>query len=157
MRYFCAIAVLLLPFALVACQQASGDSLVQEVPDDGSVQASMSCVPAERVDVVHFHATQQCISCTAVGRLAKETLEEKFSEEMESERVVFRDINGELPENRDIVFQYQARGSSLFVNALSQGQDHIEEDATVWRLYANEEQYKQYFEQKIRDLLTCAS
>ncbi|OIO55466.1 hypothetical protein AUJ46_01440 [Candidatus Peregrinibacteria bacterium CG1_02_54_53] len=117
----------------------------------------MSCIPVERVEVVHFHATQQCISCIAVGRLAKETLKESFSAEMESGRVIFRDVNGELPENSEIVLQYQARGSSLFTNAISQGQEHVEEDTTVWRLYANEEQYKEYFERKIRDLLSCAS
>jgi hypothetical protein len=117
----------------------------------------MSCAPVERVEVVHFHGTQQCTSCRAVGAFAKKTLEESFPAELQSGRVVFRDVNAELPENRDIVQQYQARGSSLFVNAVSQGQNHIEEDATVWRLTTNDVQYKQYFEPKIRTLLSCAS
>lgn len=143
--------------SLAACRQASVGSAAQQIPEGGSAETMMSCTPVDRVDVVHFHATQQCVSCIAVGRLAKATLEESFAEEMRSGHIVFRDINGELPENRDIVIQYQARGSSLFVNAVSQGQDHIEEDVTVWRLYSNAAQYKQYFERKIRTLLSCAS
>jgi uncharacterized protein YpmB len=39
--------------------------------------------PAEKLEVIHFHATQQCVSCVAVGRLAKRTIEEKFSQESE--------------------------------------------------------------------------
>jgi hypothetical protein len=161
MRYrrtfpFLAVA-LLLPFALAACQQASGDASIQKLPSTQPEQTSMSCTPVERVEVVHFHGTQQCASCIAVGAFAKKTLEESFPTELQSGRIVFKDVNAELTENSAIVQQYQARGSSLFVNAVSQGQDHIEEDATVWRLTTNEEQYKQYFEQKIRSLLTCAS
>lgn len=117
----------------------------------------MPCIPADHVEVVSFHGTYRCASCIAVGNLAKETLHERFANEMEFGRVVYRDINGELPEHRAIVIQYQARGSSLFVNAVTQGKDSIEEDVTVWRLAGSPEQYKQYFEQKIRNLLTCSS
>lgn len=151
------VLVLLFPLALAACQQASGGSAVKTVPGGDPVQASMSCIQAERIEVVHFHGTKQCASCIAVGAFAKKTLEESFPAELKAGRIVFKDVNAELPENRDIVLRYQARGSSLFVNAISQGQDHIEEDSTVWRLTTNEEQYKQYFERKIRDLLSCPS
>lgn len=156
-RLLAPLPLALLTLALTACQQASGDASVQNPPMEQPVQASMSCEPVERVEVVHFHGTQQCVSCIAVGRLAKKTLEESFSSELASGKVIFRDINGELPENRDIVMRYQARGSSLFVNAVSEGRDRIEEDATVWRLYSNEEQYEEYFARKIKNLLSCAS
>jgi hypothetical protein len=36
-----------------------------------------------------------------------------------------------LPENKDMVIKYQARGSSFFVNAITAGKDNIKEDVTV--------------------------
>lgn len=108
---------------------------------------------AEKIEVVHFHATQQCWSCMTVGGYALKTIKEKFSEEYKNGTIVFKDINGELPENRDIVMKYQARGSSLFVNAIKNGQDNIEEDVKVWRLVTNENQFISYFEDKLKNLL----
>ena len=109
--------------------------------------------PAEKIEVVHFHATQQCWSCITVGEYALKTIKEKFPKEYENGKIVFKDINGELPENRDIVIKYQARGSSLFVNAITNGKDNIEDDVTVWRLVINEGQFIDYFQNKLNKLL----
>jgi len=114
---------------------------------------SRAKIPAEKIEVVHFHATQQCWSCITVGEYALKTIKEKFPEEYKNGTIVFRDINGELPENRDIVTKYQARGSSLFVNAITNGKDNIEEDVKVWRLVNNERQFISYFEDKLNNLL----
>jgi len=109
--------------------------------------------PAEKIEVVHFHATQQCWSCITVGEYALKTIKEKFPEEYKNGTIVYKDINGELPENRDIVMKYRAGGSSLFINAIKGGVDNIEEDATVWRLVTNEDQYINYLQNKIDNLL----
>ena len=107
----------------------------------------------EKIEVVHFHGTHQCWSCITVGKYALKTIKERFSEEYASGKIIFKDINAELPENRDMVMKYQARGSSLFVNDIQNGQDNIEEDVEVWRLVTNETQYINYFENKLKNLL----
>jgi len=108
---------------------------------------------ADKIEVVHFHATQQCYSCITVGKYALKTIQERFPKEYENGMIVFRDINAELPENRDTVIQYQARGSSLFVNGITGGQDHIQEDVRVWRLVNDEQAFMDYFEGKLKELL----
>ena len=118
-----------------------------------SLATSIPVVPADKVEVVHFHSTQQCASCIAVGKLAKQTIEEKFPEEVKSGKIVFKEINGELPENEAIVMKYRASGSSLFVNAIRGDKDDITEDVTVWRLVNSESQYISYFENKLNTLL----
>jgi len=110
-------------------------------------------IAADKIEVVHFHATQQCWSCITVGEYALKTIKEKFPEEYESGKIVYKDINAELPANQDIVLKYQASGASLFVNAISEGKDNIEEDTAVWRLVTNETQYVGYFENKLKNLL----
>lgn len=114
---------------------------------------SVAKISAEKIEIVHFHATQQCWSCITVGEYALKTIKEKFPEEYKNGIIVFRDINGELPENKDMVMKYQARGSSLFVNAITAGKDNIEEDVTVWRLVSNESQFISYFQNKLNKLL----
>ncbi|MGB2762602.1 MAG: nitrophenyl compound nitroreductase subunit ArsF family protein [Minisyncoccales bacterium] len=108
---------------------------------------------ADKIEIMHFHATHQCWSCITVGEYALKTIKEKFPEEYKNGTIVFRDINGELPENKDIVMKYQARGSSLFINTITDGQDSIEEDIKVWRLITNETQFIDYFENKLKNLL----
>ena len=103
--------------------------------------------------MVHFHATQQCWSCITVGEYALKTIKEKFPEEYASGKIIFKDINGELKENQEIVVKYQAGGSSLFVNAIRGEKNDISEDVTVWRLVNSEAQYTTYFERKLKTLL----
>ena len=114
---------------------------------------STAGVSADKIEVVHFHATQQCWSCITVGEYALKTITEKFPKEYQNGTIIFKDINGELPENSGIVAKYQASGSSLFINAIINGRDNIEEDTKVWRLVSNEAKYLDYFETKLNSLL----
>lgn len=108
---------------------------------------------ADKIEIVHFHGTQQCSSCIAVGKYAKKTIEENFPEEYESGKIVFKDINGELNENQLIVMKFKASGSSLFINSIIDGKDNIKEDTKVWSLVNSEEQYINYFKDKLNTLL----
>ena len=125
----------------------------QTAKNQEELPMSTAKTSAEKIEVVHFHATQQCWSCITVGEYALKTIKEKFPEEYKNGTIVFRDINGELPENRDMVIKYQAGGSSLFVNAITAGKDNIKEDVTVWRLVSNESQFISYFQDKLNKLL----
>lgn len=108
---------------------------------------------AQKIEVVHFHATEQCVSCITVGKLALKTIKERFPEEYASGKIVFKDINGELPLNKDMVMKYKATGSSLFVNAITDGVDNIKENTTVWLKISNEQDFINYFEGELKNLL----
>ncbi|MDD4106726.1 MAG: nitrophenyl compound nitroreductase subunit ArsF family protein [Candidatus Shapirobacteria bacterium] len=108
---------------------------------------------AEKIEVLHFHATQQCWSCITVGEYALKTIVDNFPDEYQSGKITYKDVDGELLENRKIVEKFRASGSSLFINVIKDGQDHIEEDVTVWRLVNNQSQFINYFEAKIKALL----
>jgi len=122
-----------------------------------SLQANASSVStlakADKIDIVDFHGTHRCYSCQTIEQYTKETLEEYFPKELADGKITFQSINGELPENQAMVVKYQARGSSLFINAVRDGKDNIEEDTTVWRLVGDEQKFKAYFKGRIDTLL----
>ena len=118
-----------------------------------TVSTETEVIPADKVEVVHFHGTHQCWSCITVGKYALKTIQDKFPEEYASGKLSFKEINIELLENQEIVTKYQAKGSSLYVNAIRNGMDDIADDLTVWRLVNDEVQYTNYFENKLKKLL----
>ena len=107
----------------------------------------------DKIQVVHFHAKQQCWSCITVGEYAEKTIKEKFPEEYASGKIEYLNINGELSENSAIVKKYGASGSSLFVNIIRDGKDNISEDVQVWRLVSNEQSFINYFEGTLKGYL----
>lgn len=129
------------------------DNGQQSDTNDKLTSKNSNEILAEKIEVVHFYGTRQCWSCITVGEYALKTIQDKFPKEYKDGTIVFMDINVELPENEDIVVRYQARGSSLFINAIIDGNDNIEEDTTVWQLVGDEGKYINYFEDKLKNLL----
>ncbi len=151
--FIAGLSVIGLMFLLAGNNGGPTDNKNISIKSQNSSTTVPAAILAEKIEVVHFHATQQCWACITLGKYALKTIQEKFPEEYQKGTIVFKDINGELPENKDIVIKYQARGSSLFVNAIVSGKDNIEEDVNVWRLVANESQFVNYFQNKINKLL----
>lgn len=110
-------------------------------------------ITAERIEVVHFHATQQCWSCITIGDFTEKSLKNRFPDELENGKISFKSINYELPENAEITQKYKAYGSSLFINLIYDEQDHISEDVQVWRLVNSEVQFRKYIGDKLEKYL----
>jgi len=125
-------------FALSGC--VSNPS--QENSDIIAQPAKNSSV--EKVEIIHFHGTYQCYSCITVGDYAEETVKIYFSEEKMAGKVTFEHINGELPENGDIVMKYGATGSSLWIGVYTKDDFHKEENINVWYKVGNKENYMTY-------------
>ena len=98
----------------------------------------------ERVEVIHFHGNQQCMSCIAVGDLAEKTVKANFKEDLASGRLVFAHINAELPENRALAEKYGVTGSSLWIGVYDGNGFHKKEDVRVWSLIGNKDAYMTY-------------
>jgi len=104
---------------------------------------------AEKVEVFYFHGTLRCPSCIALEKYSRETVEEYFAAELAAGKIEFREINVELPENKEVVAKFEARGSSLFTNAIYDGADHIEEEVAIWRYIGDEVRFKENLKNKI--------
>ncbi len=106
---------------------------------------SQNIIPTvEKVEVIHFHATNQCYSCTTLGQLAESTINKYFSEELKSGKITFAHINVELAENQELVNKYGTTGSSLWIGIYSEVGFHKEQNTTVWYKINNPTEFEQY-------------
>ena len=108
---------------------------------------------AEKIQVFLFHATQRCATCIAIGKLAEKTVDQNFSAELKFGRIEFREINIDLPENKELAAKFKATGSALFINNIYDGQDHIKDDPRVWQLTSNEQSFISYLTAKLNGML----
>ncbi len=153
------ISILSLIVLLVGCNKQSFSTEKNSAENPNTKisqtknQISDSKKVVEKLEVYYFHRTARCVSCKAIGKYTSQTMEQKFSKQIADGLIDFRELNVELPENKEIAKKFQASGSSLFINRIIGGKDNIEQDVNVWRLLGNEEKFKQYLESKINSYL----
>jgi thiol-disulfide isomerase/thioredoxin len=109
--------------------------------------------PADRVDVVYFHRTQRCPRCIHAEESINYTVETYFADELASGKVTFQVLNVQDEENAAIVNKYRAYTSSLFINTIRDGTDHIEEVAYIWLLLDDHEAFVEAVRSKIEKSL----
>jgi len=111
-----------------------------------------SGTPAEasdRVDVVYFHRTERCSSCQWMGEQTLWTVQNYFAQELASGRVVFRDVDVQKPESASLTKQYNSYGSSLFLNYVKGGQNHIEQVADLYPFIGDQPRFTGQLRAKI--------
>ncbi len=153
--YFLLLACLSLSL-MVGCTAApattpaanGGEPGPQEQPNPNT-----SSDQVDRVDVVYFHRTQQCYSCRYVEAKTRYTVETHFKDELASGRVTFQSINVQEKANADIIEKYGAYTSSLFINTVRDGTDHIEEVKKVYRLIGKDEAFVEALKSQIEQSL----
>ncbi len=112
-------------------------------------------VLADRVEVVYFHRTQRCGGCIYAEDRIRYTVETYFKDELASGKVIFEAVN--IKENAAIVEKYGAFTSSLFINTVRDGTDHIEEVKEIWFLLGNDEAFVKAVRSKIEKSLKGVS
>ncbi len=133
-------------YGVMANNQVDGKKIVNQ-------EQLLTISKAEKVQVFLFHSTQRCVTCIAIGKLARETVDEYFKSELLDDKIEYREINIDSPENKLLAQKFQASGSSLFLNAIYDGKDQIFEDFNVWRLTHDETKFKNYLKGKLNNLL----
>ena len=144
-------------FLLSNKEETNSNAKESENQEKGLVEknkeAKQEVTKAEKVEIIYFYSSRRCYACQILEELSKKTVDEHFKEELESGKVSFQSVNVEKVENQEIVKKYKARGSSLFINAIRDGEDNISQDTQVWRFISNEVAFKNYLKNKIQGLL----
>lgn len=127
---FCSLAVILILLGgiLGAC-----GSPVEDTPT--------SADGADWVEVVYFHRSPRCYGCEYAEAGVTYTIETYFQDELASGKLVFKVLNVKDKANAAMVDKYEAFSSSLFINEVKDGVDHIEGVTQIWFLLGNDEAF----------------
>lgn len=149
---FCILMVFCLVLILVGC---SNNKSVSDNCDDitCNVVANSKDINIDKLEIYHFHGTNQCYSCITVGDYAEETVNTYFKEEIESGKIVFGHINGELPENKGLAMKYGATGSSLWLGTYNGDEFKAEQNTNVWYKIKDKQDYMNYLKEIIENKL----
>ncbi|NQU79883.1 hypothetical protein HQ545_09020 [Candidatus Woesearchaeota archaeon] len=110
-------------------------------------------IVVDKLEVYHFHGTNQCYSCKTVGAYAEETINTYFKDELESGKIVFGHINVDLVENSALATKYSATGSSLRIGTYKGSDFEAEENVNVWYKIKNKQDYLTYLKGVIEQKL----
>ena len=93
------------------------------ISSDGISQTEeqSTVVTNNQVQVIDFHSTHRCATCNAIEKRTKEALNEYFKKEMDNGTVTFQTINVDKKENDEITEEFEAYGTSLFINIVKEG------------------------------------
>lgn len=101
------------------------------------------------IEVIHFHGNNRCYSCQAVGAYAEETVNTYFSDELKFGKLVFKHVNFDLPENKELSQRYGAAYSSLWIGTYTQESFSAEQDMNVWYKIDDRNAYISYLSEVI--------
>ncbi len=148
-RYIILISLVLVLIA--GCSDSAEDAATGSSID--SMSSTDRAINIDKLEIYHFHGTNQCYSCKTVGAYAEETVNTYFKDELENGIILFDHINGDLPENKDMVMKYQVTGSSLWLGTYNEGDFNAEQNTNVWYKISNKQDYMSYLKGVIEQKL----
>ncbi len=76
-----------------------------------------------KIEVIDFHSTHRCITCKAIESNTKLVLETNFAKELKEGIISFQVVNVDDEENYKLTEKFQATGTALFLNVISDGKE----------------------------------
>lgn len=78
----------------------------------------------DRVEVIYFHGKQRCLSCRAIERFARETVDSCYSGNKD---VAFKTVDITTLEGANLADEYRIYGSALLIIKNEQGKSTYED------------------------------
>lgn len=122
--------------------------------ESGEDVVAVDAPQGEHVVVYYFHSPVRCVKCRKMELLAMEVLEERFSEDTSSRRVIWKALDYQAPQNAPLAELFELTSSSL-VLAKYDGADLREWNnlTLIWQLVNEDERYKDYVADELHHLL----
>ena len=113
-------------------------------------------IPSERKKVIvyYFHGTYRCPSCTTIEKWSYEAIKESFPEALKEERLLWKPVNVDKPENKHFIKEYSLFTKSLIITEVKdEKQTKWENLDKVWRLLKDQEKFFAYVTQKVSNYM----
>jgi hypothetical protein len=110
---------------------------------------------ANKVEIVYFHATQQCATCICFEDRISQIMQNTYSKQIKEGLIIYKVLNFQDPANADLVKKYNVVTSSLCVDrALDDGTHEILNVQDIW--YWDCMGKPSNFDQKVKELVKLA-
>jgi uncharacterized protein YbaA (DUF1428 family) len=139
---------------LCACTSPASEAPPNSDTPPDSADSDTPPTPTDKVEVVYFYRAQRCTGCVYAENGTRYTLETYFADELASGKITFATFNVEAEENTAIVEKYEAYTSSLFINTIIDGIDHIEQVTEIWSVLGDDEAFIEVVRNKIEQSLS---
>jgi hypothetical protein len=114
--------------------------------------------PSRQVIAYYFHGSVRCRTCQRIELLARETIESAFETDLKANRLVFKAVNYDLPENAHFLTDYQLPCPSLVLVRRDNGKDT---NGTLlgktWDLIEDDTEFNRYIEAEVNKCLRGAT
>jgi hypothetical protein len=105
------------------------------------------------LEIVYFHRTNRCYSCTYAEDKVRYTLDTFYSDELADGELVFMAVNVQDDANSAIIDKYGAYTSSLYMNKVVNGVDDIEGITGIWFYIGKDQEFVDYVNNEIAERL----
>lgn len=118
-------------------------------PVDGSAKATN-----EQVIAYYFHGTIRCETCLKIEKQVREAIEQRFMVEVAEERLAFKPVNYDKPENAHFLKDYKLPCPSLVLVRQTAGKDAKWKLLNkTWENVENPVKFKEYVETEVDKIL----
>ena len=108
-----------------------------------------------KIEVIDFHSTHRCVTCNAIEKHAKLTLDTYFEKELKEGKITFQVINVDKKKNYKLAEKFEAAGTSLFLNVIVDGvEKQINLTQFAFKYGKNEVEFKKRLKSRIEKQLT---
>lgn len=157
-------AILLLLLVFVATSTvyliAGSDkhSAVQAPAQNAQAPAQNAQAPStgsSKIIAYYFHVTVRCTTCRTIEAYSRETITNRFKNEIDRGRLEWQVVNVQLPENRHFVKDYELFTKSVVLVHIANGKQQSYKTLNeVWELVGDKAQFQAYVDREVRGYLT---
>ena len=152
--YFFVLILISLILLLPACGSSND---INPSPTKGSNINTPTVQPStpadDFVELVYFHRTRRCYSCQYAGDTTEHIVESYFNEELANGKLHFKMLDVQNSANAEMINKYQAYGSSLFINVVMAGKDHIQPITDIWYHIGDDDKFTNIVKTEIETAL----
>jgi len=110
--------------------------------------------PRNGVVVYYFHGNARCRRCRLMEAYAAEALKSGFPKELESGKLVWRQVNTDREENRHFISDYELVTKSLVLSEVRKGKEKRWKNLKeVWHLVSDKAAYIKFVQDETRAYL----
>ena len=73
------------------------------------------------VQVINFHSDYRCVTCDAIEKQSRATIENNFKDELGTGALIFKTVNVDEKVNNKLAEEFEAYGTALFIHILVDG------------------------------------